>query len=274
MNDETASEVVSPAAGSRTDRDPLAEALRLIALADGQGIQLRLMGGLAFHALCPDWSAPVERDRRDIDVATRGRDGRGVSELLIQQGYAPDRRHNALYGHKQLYFVDSDRGRPVDVLVDRLEMCHQFEFADRLTIRSDTLPPADLLLSKLQIVKINRKDILDALALLSEYPLAAGDLGGSAISTGRIASLTSADWGWWRTVTGNLDRLAGFIAKDLDPRDLDFGRAPRFDVSAQVEMLRQAIDAAPKSTRWRLRARIGERAPWYDLPEEVAHGTD
>jgi hypothetical protein len=259
---------------SSTERDPLAEAQRLIALADSQGLQLRLMGGLAFHALCPDWSAPVERDRRDIDVATRGRDVKAVSELLVQQGYAPDRRHNALYGHKQLYFVDPAWARPVDVLVDRLEMCHRFDFADRLAIRRDTLAPADLLLSKLQIVKINRKDILDALALLSEYPLAADDLGGSAISIARITSLTASDWGWWRTATGNLDRLAGFIASDLGAGDLDFGRKPGFEAAAQVETLRQAIDAAPKSTRWRLRARIGERAPWYDLPEEVGHGID
>jgi hypothetical protein len=35
-----------------------------------------------------------------------------------------------------------------------------------------TLPLADLLLSKLQVVTINRKDVLDALVLLAEHPLA------------------------------------------------------------------------------------------------------
>src|SRR5205809_1021951 len=81
--------------------------------------------------------------------------------------------------------------RPVDVLVDKLEMCHRFDFADRLAVCIPTLPPAELLLSKLQVVKINRKDILDALALLSEVPLARDDQAGAAISLSRITSLTS-----------------------------------------------------------------------------------
>lgn len=274
MHDNPDPATGSAPAGSQTNGDPLAEALRLVSRAGREGIQLRLMGGLAFHALCPDWTAPVERHRRDIDLATRSKDRKAVSDLLLQEGYDPDRQYNALYGHKQLYFVDPSWRRPVDVLVDRLEMCHRFEFADRLGVRSETLPPAELLLSKLQIVKINRKDILDALALLSEFPLAADDAGGTAISTGRITELTSGDWGWWRTVTGNLDRLAAFIAHDLPSGDLDFGRQLRFDLAAQVDQLGRTIDAGPKSTRWKLRARIGERAPWYELPEEVGHGAD
>jgi hypothetical protein len=257
---------------SRIDPDPLAEARRLIARARDHGAVLRLMGGLAFHALCPDWIARIDRERRDIDLATRTRDRKAVQDLLDGEGYVPDRRYNALYGHKQLYFVDHERKRPVDVLIDRLEMCHRFDFAHRLAVSETTLPPAELLLSKLQIVKINRKDILDALALLSEYPLADDDSGGRAISTSRITGLTSSDWGWWRTLTGNLDRLLAFIADDLAPGDLDFGREPRFDQAGQVAQLRQAIEASPKSTRWKLRARIGDRAPWYELPEEMEHG--
>ena len=259
---------------ARREQDPLVEGLRLVSLAARDGLALRLMGGLAFHALCPGWTAPVDRGRRDIDLATRSSDRKAVSDLLLNEGYSADRRYNALYGHKQLYFEDPGSRRPVDVLIDALEMCHRFEFIDRLSIRSDTLPPAELLLSKLQIVKINRKDILDALALLSEYPLEDDDDSGSAISTARIVGLTSGDWGWWRTVTGNIDRLKTFVADDLRPGDLDFGRPLRFEPSAQVEILERAIETGPKSTRWKLRARIGERTAWYQLPEEVGHGLD
>ena len=185
--------------------DPLAEAVRLVQLADARGLQVRLMGGLAFHARVRDWTA--EARGRDIDLATRSKDRRALGELMSAEGYTADRRYNALYGHKQLYFVDELRTRPVDVLVDRLEMCHTFEFVDRLAVAEVTVPPAELLLSKLQVVKINRKDVLDALALLSELPLADGDDGGRAISLKRITSFTSGDWGWWRTVTGNLTKL-------------------------------------------------------------------
>jgi uncharacterized protein Smg (DUF494 family) len=230
------------------------------------------MGGLAFHAQVPDWTARSDRAGRDIDLATRSRDRKAVSELLIGEGYEPDRQYNALYGHKQLYFMDADRRRPVDVLVDRLEMCHRFEFADRLGVDARTLPLAELLLSKLQVVKINRKDVLDALALLAEHPLTTDDAG---INLTRIVGLTSNDWGWWRTLTGNLDGLAAFTTAELQPTDLDLGgRPPRFDLLRQIADLRAAVDAAPKSTRWNLRARVGERMAWYEEPEEVGHGRD
>lgn len=262
-------------AGSLSDagptlRDPLAEALRLIDLAAARGLQVRLMGGLAFHAQVPLWTARIERERRDIDLATRASDRPGLTELMTGSGYLADKQFNALYGRKQLYFVDAARGRPVDVIIDTLEMCHAFEFANRLGVEARTLPLAELLLSKLQVAHINRKDILDALALLSEFPLGQTDAG--TINLGRITDLTSNDWGWWRTVTGNLERSRQFLAGEVQPGELDFGRPARFDAAGQVEALRSAIDDAPKSTRWRLRARVGDRVQWYQEPEEVGHG--
>ena len=251
--------------------DPLAEGLRLVEGAQAAGLHVKLMGGLAFHARCPSWTARVSRDGRDIDLATRSKDRKGLTALLVTAGYTPDRQYNALYGHKQLYFVDTARTRPVDVLVDAMEMCHRFEFGDRLGLAAPTLALADLLLTKLQIASINRKDVLDALALLSEFPVADGDED-TNISPRRITSLTSTDWGWWRTATGNLDKLRDFLATDIRPGELDFGRAPRYDAREQIERLRTAIEAAPKSRRWRLRAQVGERMKWYEEPEEVGHG--
>lgn len=262
----------------RTLGDPLAEALRLISLADDRGLQVRLMGGLAFHAQAPTWTARIDRDGRDLDLATRGRDRKALVELLVDEGYTPDRQYNALYGHKQLYFVDVPRRRPVDILVDKLEMCHQFEFAGRLGATHPTLPLAELLMSKLQVVKINRKDVLDALILLSEHPLGEADGIGEAddkramINVRRILELTSADWGWWRTTTGNLDKLQQFLAGDITPSELDVGRPLRFDPAAQIVALRTRINDAPKSTKWKMRSRVGDRMSWYELPEEVGHG--
>jgi len=230
------------------------------------------MGGLAFHACCPEWTARINRSGRDLDLATRSKDRKAVADLLVANGYTPDKQYNALYGHKQLYFVDVPHGRPVDVLVDNLEMCHKFNFADRLDIGATTLPPAELLLSKLQIVKINRKDVLDLLALLSEYPLADDDQDGRAISLRRVTAFTSNDWGWWRTATGNLDKLAAFLEHDLADGELDFGRPAKLDVRAQVAALHKALDDAPKSARWKIRSRAGDRMSWYELPEEVGHG--
>ena len=253
---------------ARTLDDPVAEARRLVDLAAARGATLRLLGGLAFHLRVPDWTARVDRGRRDIDLATSSKDRRAVSDLLSAEGYLPDKQYNALYGHKQLYFVDPAHDRPVDVIVDRLEMCHTFEFADRLAVDRYTLPLAELLLSKLQVVKVNRKDVLDALILLAEHPLTDDDGG---INVRRIVALTANDWGWWRTATENLDKLAAFASSELRAEELDCGRPHPFDPVAQARALRGAIDAAPKSVRWKLRAKLGERVPWYEEPEEVGH---
>jgi hypothetical protein len=264
---------------ARTLQDPLDEALRIVDLADGKGLLVRLMGGMAIRAHAPDWPARTRRVEVALDFAAQSRDRGAFYELLANEGYTPDKRHNALFGGKQAYFVDVPRHRPVDVLVDSLEMCHRFEFKDRLAASSPTLPLAELLLSKLQVVKINRKDVLDALVLLAEHPLAQDDgaadarTGQGAINVPRILSFTSNDWGWWRTVTGNLDTLDKYLTVELTPDDLDLnnGRAVLFDPGAQVAALRTAIGDAPKSTRWKLRARVGDRQSWYEEPEEMGH---
>ena len=265
--------------GARTLEDPLAEALRIVEAADREGILLRLMGGMAVRAHAPDWTHRTRRREVDIDFATRSKDRRAAFALLEREGYTPDKRHNALFGQHQGYFMDVPRKRPVDILVDKLEMCHRVEFGDRLGRSTPTLPVAELLLSKLQIVKINKKDVLDALILLAEHPLGQDDgevdstKGLSAINIPRILSFTSNDWGWWRTVTGNLTVLTHYLDSDFTDADMDVGgrRPVLFDPRAQVEALRKAIDESPKSTRWKLRAAVGERQQWYQEPEEVKH---
>lgn len=273
----TADGVADPAI--RTLEDPLAEALRIVALADQRGLLVRLMGGMAVRAHVPEWTHRTRRVEVDLDFATRGRDRGAFYQLLEAEGYTADKRHNALFGGAQAYFVDAPRRRPVDVLVDKLEMCHRIEWANRLAGSRPTLPLAELLLSKLQVVKINRKDVLDALILLAEHPFAQDDgapdatAGLGAFSLPRILDHTSNDWGWWRTVTGNLDVLDHFVATELTPADLDIGaeRPVRYDPASQLAALRSAIDGAAKSTRWKMRARVGERVAWYSEPEEVGH---
>lgn len=263
----------------RTLADPLAESLRIVDVADARGLTLRLMGGMAIRAHAPRWPARTRRTDVDLDFATSSRDRAGVYAMLADEGYTPDKQQNALFGRKQAYFVDVPRKRPVDVLVDTLEMCHRLEFGSRLAMSRPTLPIAELLLSKLQVVKINRKDVLDALILLAEHPLADDDgvdalHGPGSINVRRIVDITSNDWGWWRTVTGNLDKLDQYLATESQPDDLDLGTGEpvHYDVATQIAGLRSAIEAAPKSGRWKLRSRVGDRVTWYAEPEEMEHG--
>lgn len=241
--------------------DISAEAERLLSLARARELPVRLLGGLAVQRHTrPELSLAVGRQTPDIDLATpRGR-GPGVAELLSDEGYAPDEAMNALNGRRRLLFYDDANGRKVDVFIGRFEMCHSIPVAERLEVEPETVPLAELVLTKLQIFELNEKDLRDLVALLSSNPLASDDQG---INVPVIARLLADDWGLWRTTSANLDRIRARIG------DYPLAEPDQQRVLAACDQLWVAIEAEPKSRSWRLRARIGERKRWYELPEEV-----
>ena len=105
-----------------------------------------------------------------------------------------------------MYFTTADGKTSVDVVMDRLNMCHVLDFHDRIDRLPDTLDVADLLLTKLQVVELNRKDVHDILHLFSAFPVTEGDEPGT-IGTDRVGALVGEDWGWWRTATMNLEKV-------------------------------------------------------------------
>ena len=246
----------------------LDEARRLIDLARERDIVLRLLGGLAIRLLTPELP-PRTRVGQDLDFGSVKSSRKALIELLTEQGYVADRNFNALYGDKQLYFAHGTHGQAVDVMVDRLHMCHTVPFADRATALPYTLSPVDLLLSKLQIVELNEKDIDDILRLLVSFDLtdAGADGGGEIIDVRAIADLVADDWGWWKTISLNLERIDGALAAGTPPVPAGGRRDPH----AAVAALRRILDETPKSRRWKLRAKVGERKRWYELPEETPH---
>jgi hypothetical protein len=179
-------------------------------------------------------------------------------------GCEPDRRFNNLNGDRQMYF-NAPSGRPIDVMVDKLTMCHTLDFRPGFSRQPFTIDAVDVLLSKLQIVELNEKDAHDIVHLLSGLPVGSG--GQAAIDTDRFGKLLGADWGWWRTVTGSLEKLPALVAErpGLVPQG-----AP-YDPLAQARELLAVAESAPKSMKWKLRANVGDRVRWYELPEEVAH---
>ncbi len=95
-----------------------------------------------------------------------------------------------------------------------------------------TLDAVDVLLSKLQIVELNEKDARDIFQLLAGLPLSGGDgapTGQPALDTVRFGQVVAADWGWWRTVTGSLDKLPDLAAEkpELVPPAGRRTRSPR-----------------------------------------------
>jgi hypothetical protein len=247
------------------DTELLHDGQALIDLAAERGIVLRLLGGLAIRFLCPDLP-PRTRAGQDLDFASLSATRRELTAMLVEQGFEPDKTFNALYGNKQLYFAHPGTGLAVDVLIDKLHMCHTLEFADRLARLPYTLDPMDLLLSKLQIVELNEKDVDDCLRLLVTFPLVDSDDPGS-MDARVFSAVLGEDWGWWRTVTHNLDRI-GAVLTEGDRPAITGGR---LDARAQLETLERIAEDTPKSGRWKRRARIGERKRWYELPEETPH---
>lgn len=244
--------------------DPLEAASALVREAGERKIQLRLVGGLAVRLLCPGFP-PRVREGQDLDLACTSPGRSALTVFLTERGYVPDKLFNNLHGHKQLYFTSPDGRRGLDVMIDKLDMCHVLEFHNRIGRMPVTLDPTDLLLSKLQIVELNEKDLQDALYLLAAFPVREGDEPGT-IGLHRFCDVVCGDWGWWRTVTGNLDRLSALSEEDtgrLVPKD------PPFDPMEQARRLRDVADTAPKRPRWRLRALVGERVQWYRVPEEI-----
>jgi hypothetical protein len=245
--------------------DPLPEAVALVEGAAAQGLKLRLLGGLGVRVLCPGFP-PRLRSGQDMDFACGSKGRRDVAAYLEKSGCVGDKMFNSLNGDRQMYFT-APSGRPVDVMVDRLVMCHTLDFRPSLGNSSVTLDPADLLLSKLQIVELNAKDARDITHLLSGVPADDKNPGPPFISTSRFGAVVAGDWGWWRTVTGNLEKLPGLIADspEMVPPDA------RYDPVEQAARLLEVAKSVPKSVKWKLRANVGDRVRWYELPEEVAH---
>jgi len=255
--------------------DPFPEAVALVDGAARAGLKVRILGGLGVRVLCPDFP-PRLRAGQDMDLACASKGRRDVAAYLEKSGCVPDKAFNGLNGDRQMYFT-APSGRPVDVMVDRLVMCHTLDFRRSFRNSSLTLDPADLLLSKLQIIELNAKDARDITHLLSGVPIGGAADGGPSggapsidapfIDRGRFGEILAADWGWWRTTTGNLEKLPALLAEhpEMIPPE------PRFDAGEQAARLLDAAKSVPKSMKWKLRANVGDRLRWYERPEEVAH---
>jgi hypothetical protein len=243
--------------------DVVSEGERLLLRAQEAGVPLRLLGGVAIKLRAPgDLPAAFARSYADLDFATKKKTARSAAELLRAEGYEPHVAFNALHGGDRMLFFDNEHDRQVDVFVGSFSMCHKIPLDERLEVDPVSIPLGELLLTKLQIAEVNEKDVRDTLALLHGHPL--GDEDGETLNAGRVAALCADDWGLWRTFTGNLVACRGF-ADTYDVPD-------RVRLDERIDALLERIDAAPKSRAWKLRAKIGERKRWYELPEEVAGG--
>jgi hypothetical protein len=226
-------------------------------------VPLRLLGGVAIYLRAPDELPPAfARQYADLDFVTKKKTGGAAAELFRAEGYEAHVAFNALHGGERLLFFDNDNDRQVDVFVGSFAMCHRIPLDERMAVDQTSIPLAELLLTKLQVIELNEKDVRDALALVHDHPV--GDHDGDELNGARVAELCAADWGLWRTISQNLTVCRAF-ADSYEVPD-------RAVLDERLDDLLERIEAEPKSRAWKLRARIGDRKRWYELPEEVAGG--
>jgi Uncharacterised nucleotidyltransferase len=242
--------------------DIVQEADRLLAAAAAEDVPVRLVGGLAVR-MHVNGNPVITREYKDIDLVTLKGRGKRVSEFMTAMGYEADRAFNATNGHRRLLYYDPPHSRQVDVFVGAFEMCHSIPITDRIGLHPSAVPLAELLLTKMQIVELNAKDQADILTILYHSDVADDDDGGGVVNAARIAQLTAADWGLWRTTRMNVERTRDALSgSSLSPDQQSV-------VRERLERLWDRIESEPKSTKWKMRNRVGDKVRWYEEPEEV-----
>jgi hypothetical protein len=249
----------------------IGEAMRILRAASEAKVALKMLGGLAIkiHSLNEEEfarrlgrSAEPGQEYSDIDFATYYKSRERVRRVMESLGYSKrpstmstSASQRQIYFHPKGWFY-------IDVFWDMLKAAnHPISFRNRLAIDPLSIPLSDLLLEKLQIVSFSKKDMLDTLLLLKAH-IVSIDEELETISTGRIAHVLSRDWGFWYTVTTNLQGVKEYV-KEMSV----LTSQEASDLSSKVDALLHAANSAPKSLRWKLRAIIGSRRRWYNPVE-------
>jgi hypothetical protein len=241
--------------------DIVSEGERLLGIAEQEGVPLRLLGGVAVRLKATDVPAALTREYKDIDFAVTKKGGGAADKLLRNAGYEPHVAFNAMHARERGLYYDEANGRQVDLFIEAFRMCHEIPLGKRLEVETQTVPLAELMLTKLQIIEVNEKDIRDTVLLFHGHPIADHDNG--AVNGAQIAALCADDWGLWRTITANLERCRGHVG------DYDLPVGDRERIEARFDELLRRIEDEPKSRGWRRRAKVGDKKRWYELPEEV-----
>ena len=236
------------------------EALRILKASEEAGIPVRLLGGMAVYTVSPCTSAePFARTINDLDFVVSRKKSYPFGKLLETIGFEGDHEFNSIHGESRMLFR-SDL-LEIDVFVGIFEQCHQMNLEKRIPETKQIIPLADLLLTKLQIVQINQKDILDTLALLHDHEVAEGGDPEQVISLNALCEVLGGDWGWYTTVTDNLAKISGFIRESFQGTE----QQNLLDKTAKIAA---AAEGCPKSLKWKLRSKVGRKVTWYNLPEE------
>lgn len=251
--------------GGLSDAVFVQEAMRVTEAAKQRNLVLRAMGATAIRIHCPKFTTLHERLERaitDLDFIGLSKETNRLIAMLEDARYIMDREARyrmAVVGRCVLQKRDSPLH--ADLFFDQLNWNHALDLRNRLRLDFPTLTVSDLLIEKMQIVKINEKDIKDAIVMLREHSV--GDNDNECVNGTYIAGVLAADWGFYYTFTTNLSKVESFTEK-YD----QLSREDKEDVGSKLNTLRQMIEDKPKNLRWKLRARTGTSTKWYREVDE------
>jgi len=235
----------------------------VVTTAAGRGLQARLLGGVGIWLRGTDEARQaLGRDYADLDLVAHAKESRKLRSLLESVGFEPNTLFNSMHGDRRLLYYSRSPEYHIDVFLDVFEMSHKLDLGARLESEELTLPGAELLLTKLQVAQLNRKDATDIALLLLSHDLGGSD-GAGLVNVSVIARICADDWGLFTTASDNLE-----IVEKMLP-DFDLPAPGREMIQSRIRVLASALREHPKSTRWKLRNRIGRRVKWYEVPEEV-----
>ena len=255
------------------------KAVEIVDKASSKGVVLRILGALAVFLKISDCKECIEAVRAlgrleggslftDIDLAGYSKQRKQIRRLFEEElGYEPDFYVNRLFGDRRLIFQDPRDHVKVDVFLDKLEFSHDVVLKGRLELDYPTITLEDLVLEKLQIHEINRKDLVDLAAIFAKYDVCTSSTA-TCLDGKRIAGVLADDWGFWYDATTNLRRVENLVKSSAAAGKMPQSMATR--IAERIGKLKALIDEEPKTKKWLKRAKVGTSKPWYRQVEEVS----
>ena len=266
-----------------SEEEFLKESIGIIEKAQQKNIIIRILGALAVYIQsenCPRCRELHKSLGRleggavftDLDVMAYKKQRKDVKKFFEKDlGYIADRYVNTLFGGKRYIYYHPKNYFYVDIFFSKLEFSHDVDFGEkpgkgRLELDYPTITLADIVLEKLQIHEINKKDIIDLIVLFLGHELSENEEKGK-VNAKYIAKILADDWGFWYDATNNLGKVKYFADKFKNEGKLMDEESQT--VISRVDKLLEYIDKEPKTKNWIKRSKIGTKKPWYRVVEEV-----
>jgi len=246
------------------EKELQSEADRILNASDARGLTLRLIGAIAVRLHSESAKKELARDLTDLDFIGLGKERKEIENLFKELGYIADWSFNTLHPLRLRFKRKfEERYINVDIWLDAFEMCHRFDFTKRLHLDKPTLPVTDLLMTKLQIVQLTEKDLKDVFSLLLDHELCENNNNIECINVKYLQEICSKNWGIYKTFISNIAKIASML------ENFSLRKEQKELLKLRLTQLEEGIEKAPKSISWRLRAIIGEKIRWYNMPENI-----